>query len=388
MLRRGSWKYVLAPRPELYDLSSDPSEQHNVVDEQPARAAALRGTLAKLLDAERRAGTTSNAGGTLPVDLLQRLGALGYVAGDASVSSTGADPKDKIADFRRANDGMRRGILALNQRDYASASRVFEELINSGIESFEVHLYLARAFAGMNRADRAAAHFEQAARRAPLLEDAWAGWAEASLATDGPESAIAIVREGRKKNPRSPQLAVLDADMSLRLHKPDDAVAAFEAALPLLPRDASIRRRLLLRSRWADAAAAFQRAVDRGHPAPAELEGLGYALLKSDQFGQAAKAYQRLCAVYPRKSPFWVNLGLAYADQEPANLREAEKAFREAIARDTTNHRYVFNLGLALARQGRSREARPYFEKTLQLAPDFAPAREELQKLPMDRRGQ
>src|SRR5437667_1062613 len=98
-----------------------------------------------------------------------------------------------------------------------------------------------------------------------------------------------------------------------------------------LSRDGRRGRSLLLRSRWVDAAEAFQRAVDRGHPAPAELEGLGYALLKSDQFGQAAKAYQRLCAVYPRKSPFWVNLGLAYADQEPANLREAEKAFRQAL---------------------------------------------------------
>jgi choline-sulfatase len=357
VLRRGSWKYVLAPRPELYDLSSDPTEQHNVVDDEPARAAALRGTLAKLLDAERRAGTTSNAGGsTLPVDLLQRLGALGYVAGDASVSSTGADPKDKIADFRRANDGMRRGILALNQRDYASASRVFEELIDSGIESFEVHLYFARALAGMNRADRAAAHFEQAARRAPLLEEAWTGWAEASLATDGPQAAIAIVREGRQKNPRSSQLAVLDADMSLRLHKPDDAVAAFEAALPLLPRDASIRQRL----------GEVQR--DLGH------------------IDAALVSLRDAVAVDPSNAPAWNALGMTLGGN--GHLDEAEKAFREAIARDAANHRYVFNLGLALARQGRAREARPYFEKALELAPDFAPAREELQKLPMDRRGQ
>ena len=52
-------------------------------------------------------------------------------------------------------------------------------------------------------------------------------------------------------------------------------------------------------------------------------------------------------------------------------LDEAEEAFRAAIARDGTDHRYVFNLGLVLVRQGRGREARPYFEKTLQLAPGF-----------------
>jgi len=69
------------------------------------------------------------------------------------------------------------------------------------------------------------------------------------------------------------------------------------------------------------------------------------------------------------------------------HLDEAEEAFRAAIARDGTDHRYVFNLGLALVRQGRVREARPYFEKTLQLAPGFGAAREELQKLSAERAG-
>jgi arylsulfatase A-like enzyme/Tfp pilus assembly protein PilF len=316
VLRRGSWKYVLAPRPELYDLASDPTEQHNIVGEQPARAASLRGTLTKLLDAERRAGTTPAAttAQALPVDLMQRLGALGYVSGNPTASSTGADPKDKIAEFRRANNGMREGILALNRRDYASAARALEAVIDSGIESFEVHLYLARALAAMNRADRAAVHFEQAARRAPMLEEAWIGW----------------------------------ADMCLRLHKPEQAVAALKAALPLLPRDATIRQRL----------GEVQR--DLGH------------------IDAALVSLRDAVTVDPASAPAWNALGMTLGGN--GHLVDAEQAFRTAIARDVTNHRYVFNLALALARQGRTAEARPYFEKTLQLAPDFTPAREELRR--------
>jgi len=68
-------------------------------------------------------------------------------------------------------------------------------------------------------------------------------------------------------------------------------------------------------------------------------------------------------------------------------LYDRDREDRAAIARDGTDHRYFFNLGLALVRQGRGREARPYFEKTLQLAPGFGAAREELQKLPVDRTG-
>jgi arylsulfatase A-like enzyme/Tfp pilus assembly protein PilF len=359
VLRRGSWKYVLAPKPELYDLASDPHEQRNLAEEQQAQAAALRATLTKLLEEERRNAmkSTGTAARTLPAETRERLGALGYVSGDASTPATsGADPKDKILEFRHANDVMRSGILALNRREYAAAARAFEDLLASGIESFEGHLYLARSLVGLKRFDRAAAHFEQAARRATLLEEAWTGWAEARLATDGPQSALAIVREGRKHNPHSPQLAVLDGDLCLRLRRPEEAAAAFEAALPLLPKDASIRQRL----------GELQR--DLGH-VDAALASLRDAV-----------------AVDPTSAPAWNALGMTLGGN--GHLDEAADAFRAAIARDGTDHRYFFNLGLALVRQGRGREARPYFEKTLQLAPGFGAAREELQKLPVDRTGQ
>jgi tetratricopeptide (TPR) repeat protein len=235
---------VLAPKPELFDLASDPHEQRNLAAEQPARAAALRGTLATLLDQERRIAKAATAP-PLSADLRERLGALGYVSGDPSATATpGADPKDKILEFRRANEGMRDGLVALNRGDYAAASRAFADLIGSGIESFEAHLYLGRSLAGMKRPDRAAPHFEQAARRAPLLEEAWKGWADARLAMGEPEAALAIVRDGRKHNPNNPRLAVIEGDLCLRLRRPEEAMAAFEAALPLLPGDATIRQRI------------------------------------------------------------------------------------------------------------------------------------------------
>jgi choline-sulfatase len=356
VLRRGSWKYVLAPKPELFDLASDPHEQRNLAAEQPARAAALRGTLATLLDQERRMAKAATAP-PLSADLRERLGALGYVSGDPSATATpGADPKDKILEFRRANEGMRDGLVALNRGDYGAASRAFADLIGSGIESFEAHLYLGRSLAGMKRPDRAAPHFEQAARRAPLLEEAWKGWADARLAMGEPEAALAIVRDGRKHNPNNPRLAVLEGDLCLRLRRPEEAMAAFEAALPLLPGDATIRQRI------------------------GELHrDLG-------QIDAALASLRDAVAVDPTNAPAWNALGMTLGGN--GHLDEAIEAFRKAIARDGTDHRYFFNLGLALVRHGRGREARPYFEKTLQLAPGFGAARDELQKLPADRAGQ
>jgi choline-sulfatase len=356
VLRRGSLKYILAPRPELYDLASDPHELKNLIEEQQPRAAALRATLERMLERERKIANTSPVQ-PLPADLLARLGALGYVSGDAGATpgTSGVDPKDKIMDFRRANEGMRIGLLALNRRDYPSAARAFEELLKIGIQSFELHLYLARSLMGMGRADRAAPHFEQAAQRSPLLEEAWTGWAQARLATDGPQPALAIVRQGRKQIPRGAQLAILDADLCVRLRRPGEAIAAYEAALPLLPKDASIRQQL------------------------------GELQRDAGQIDAALASLRDAVTVDPTSASAWNALGMTLGGS--GNLHEAEEAFRTAIARDGTDHRYFFNMGLALVRQGRGREARPYFEKALQLAPGFAPAREELQKLAVDHAG-
>lgn len=355
VLRRGPWKYVLAPRPELYDLAADPHERTNLASRQPARAESFRKTITNFLEQERRVSVTARAS-TVPVGLLEQLGALGYVSGTtdpSAIKASGADPKDKILEFRRANEAMREGLLALHRRDYAAAADQFGGLIESGIESFEVHLYLARALAGMKRPDRAAPHFEQAARRAPLVEEAWTGWAESRLATGGPEAALAIVREGRSHNPGGAQLALAEATLCLRLRRPDEAIAAYKSAAALLPRDAVVRQQL------------------------GELQrDLG-------QVDAALATLRDAVAVDATNASAWNALGMTLGGS--GRLDEAENAFREAIERNGKDHRYHFNLGLVLARRGRGDLARPSFERALQLRPDFAPAREALRTLPAGR---
>ena len=95
-LRAGSLKLVDAPRPELYDLDTDPGEEHNLYELHPAVAAAL----ARRLRA-RESGDTGRAprNQAIDPDAAARLAALGYAAGGADMREQTAslpDPKDKI----------------------------------------------------------------------------------------------------------------------------------------------------------------------------------------------------------------------------------------------------------------------------------------------------
>jgi arylsulfatase A-like enzyme len=105
-VRHGRFKFIEAPRPELYDLESDPDEARNLHDTQPA-------TSGRLLTLIRTFGT-AELSATPPGDdaARERLAALGYAGSHTNPSPPSApavlpDPKDMIGAY---NDIVERRI--------------------------------------------------------------------------------------------------------------------------------------------------------------------------------------------------------------------------------------------------------------------------------------
>jgi len=93
-LRRLHDKFILAPKPEYYDLRRDPQEAHNRIDDNLPAAHVLRKRLASLLGAHVAAPTQMHA---LTAEERERLEGLGYLASvDSFDSTTRPDPKDRI----------------------------------------------------------------------------------------------------------------------------------------------------------------------------------------------------------------------------------------------------------------------------------------------------
>jgi arylsulfatase A-like enzyme/Flp pilus assembly protein TadD len=348
VVRDGRWKYVRAPRPELYDLADDPGETRNVADEHRPRVRALDDALGGFLARERPPDTGAQS---LPPELLERLHALGYVGGasPAATATPGADPKDKIGEFRVANDLMRQGLVALHAEDFRASAARFEDLLGRGVDNAEVHLYLGRALRGLGRAGDAARHFQVTTERTPAYPEGWLGLAEARLRLGDADAALAALAAGQLVLPSHAGLKKEEGRLLGRLGKLAEARRALEAARALAPRDANLRAML-----------------------SEVLTHLGDA-------GAAVAELREAVAIEPATATYWNALGMALGGA--GELGEAERAFREAWRLDASDPRYAYNLGLVLVRQGRAGEARPFFESVLALDPGFEPARERLAQI-------
>lgn len=105
-LRDSRYKFIDAPKPELYDLDRDPFEQHNIVAERSTIAAAMKRRLDAI--ASKTTAEVYHASAAASPETRERLLSLGYVTGpraDAPTVGKLPDPKDCLPRLGRPMPG-------------------------------------------------------------------------------------------------------------------------------------------------------------------------------------------------------------------------------------------------------------------------------------------
>jgi choline-sulfatase len=173
-VRSGPWKFIAAPKPELYDVEKDTGEQANLASAQEAVAHQL----------DQRVGRYSGAilqGPSIQANpaAAERLRALGYSAGSRrDEGGNRPDPKDRRElaarmaqvtageltgsalvtaleaivrdDPRNGQAHLRLGYARLESGDCARAEPEFHASIASGLPSADAHLGLATCLGRRN----------------------------------------------------------------------------------------------------------------------------------------------------------------------------------------------------------------------------------------------
>ncbi|SPE41949.1 Sulfatase [Candidatus Sulfopaludibacter sp. SbA3] len=161
-LQAGPYKYIDAPRAELYDLARDPGERANLLAAHPAEARSLKSRLDELL--ARYAPAPLQSAPQIPPGTRELLGSLGYTAGGRQAPRRQpADPKDKIAE----QEAYESGLTLLYTGQYDKAIVALQGVVTQDARNLPALCALGEAHLRSGNIARALALWQQALERDP-----------------------------------------------------------------------------------------------------------------------------------------------------------------------------------------------------------------------------
>ena len=316
------FRYIKAPREELYDLERDPDERMNIAGERGQAATALRSALEALVS-----GRDIDAPSAVSDADRQRLAALGYVGTQSSSASkpdqSRPDPKDKAPLLRT----YRQAITLLSDGSLNEGARLLRAILDED----------------------------------PAMTDVWSQYAAALGRLGRYQDAFEAYGRVIQLQPDEPNGPLGASSMLLALNRLDDARAHAELALTSAPSQAHQALALIEVARKRDVEALRQAelaaTVDPGLPMPAFIRGtIAYNSQRYDQalgfLLEARKGYAQRSA-QPRDLHFMIGDSLARLERYP----EAEPFLKEEIRLYPQHVRARAGLAMLYESMGRGAEA-------------------------------
>jgi arylsulfatase A-like enzyme/Tfp pilus assembly protein PilF len=312
-LRSSRYKFIEAPRPELYDLQADPQEAANIIGQEPALARRMGDALRRLI-ADTSRGAPAPEAANLDEETLRRLASLGYVGGAApahgnDTSRTLADPKDKLAVFTAVQQA---GELMVKD-DYAPAAAALEAALRDEPAMPQARLMLGSCYTELGRTRDAAAQFDRVLEDDPRSVQGLLGMANVLMTEGRTDDVVALCKRTLSLDERNSQAYALLGDVYIDRQQPAKALPYLEKAVAIQPKLTQNRLNLaacLIDVNDLQRAHAALSEIVKEHPRfPGAQFNLGVLYEREQRPDEARKAYAAEAANYPNSFKAHFNLG-------------------------------------------------------------------------------
>ena len=333
----GAWKYIRAPKEELYDLKADPGEDKNVFVSAGRTAADLKKRLDELIRAAVVPGVSAKQ--ALTTEEIARLRSLGYVDySDPTARGAAADPKDKVEELKMIQDAERFEF----EGNFQAAAGLQEKMLalRPGAASSYIGLALARA----------------------RLKDF--------------DAAVAVLKRGIEKIPNSELLMTRLGYTFLVMGRLPDALAQMEKVLELNPRsiDGLTAMSVLLdgTGRKDEARTFFEKALAVEPENQFLRTSYGQNLASAGRAAEAIDVFTKLTRDFPTNGQAWQLLGVTYAMAR--DFDKAIDSLKQVLYIKSVPQTYYY-LAMAYKEKGDLAEAVRYLERYLDDPKDEPPQR-------------
>ncbi len=340
--RRGIWKYIDGPEPELFDLRRDPHELSNQIEQNPGIAHDMARDLDEMLATLGEGDNEATL--SLDTDAAEKLRSLGYLSvgsgtrDDAIADDERPDPKKMIG----VHVSLERARQLLRDRLFDQASPMLRQALRKDPTNLAILLDLAQALEGQGEI----------------------------------EEAIQAAEKALEIDPRYSRIHLMLAGFEADRGETGKALELLNLALDLDPRsiEATLQKAYLLRrlKRNEEVRGMLAASLEQHPDHPRILST--YAQLVDLPAGDLETAEQRLRAALER-DPFltagWRQLGETL--QRGGRMQEAADAYREGLKRAADDADLHARLGTLLAKMGGESGTEKHLREAVRLAREMRP---------------
>jgi arylsulfatase A-like enzyme/tetratricopeptide (TPR) repeat protein len=320
VLRTNRYKYIDAPRPELFDISADPGETTNLAGVNTDVTRKMKEDLDRLIGVISQ-GAPDPQAANLDKETMERLTALGYIGAPVALKKASptagplADPKDRFLIFQRVSEA---GQLALNDH-YTEAAALLEAALLEEPTIPQALMLLATCYVEMGRTEEAKAKLDVLLKEDPENVQALISLANLLLEEQRNEDVIALCKRALSVDEQNTQALILIGEtyMGFPVHQ---ALPYIEKAVELQPK------------------------MDRSRL------NLAACLLGLKQYDRAEPLLREIIHSSPKFPLAHFNLGLLYEEQ--GRLEEARAAYVKEVETYPAEYKARFNLGKVLFKLG------------------------------------
>jgi choline-sulfatase len=355
-IRTDNRKLISAPRPEVFDVLTDPREEHDLSLEQPGVTGELEERLSDLRAKIEGDAPATGAAPDIDPETLAQLQALGYAAGQGGVSLEDetdrprADPKDKI--------GLHRTIMraqSLMREDEEKAEKTLLAVLETDPDILDAHQMLGQLSTTQRRFDDALGHYRRALELDPAHKNSLMGMASSYQALGRREEALVGFRRVLEVCGPDTRASLAIADLEVRLGRLEEAARALDEAA-----------------------------------ATTEVPGLIHNKLgevRAEQ-GRSGEAMTLFAKAIGERDDFalpYFNIAVLY--EEGGEAEPAIANYEKAIELAPKYYEAQFNLGRLLGYLGQVDRQQELYEASIESNPKFVQGYYYLSKLLMDRGG-
>jgi len=291
------YHFIDAPRPELYDLTKDPGEVHNLLAEKKAVAEEMRAKLVGMIRDYSAGKELAEKTGLDPA-LMERLKALGYAGfsggSDPTISSRDLpDPKDRIAAYELISDA----ISDSQHGRYQESIDKLKSVVKSEPNSVPAHYLQGLDFYHLKMFAQAVDELQKTVQLSPDYALAFFNLGMAQAHAGQMDAAIATLQRTLQLDATNFEAAYNLGVAFLQKQQLAPAAEAFRQSVTINPDLArghrALGETLLYQNKLDEAIAELRRAVELAPQEPIMHESLAKALAANGLTAEADEETRR-----------------------------------------------------------------------------------------------